>query len=76
MRSRGAVEVHRHASRTRNRMWAHLPHVQVINWEAFDEAGVINARDVDELLFTDSVDEAFDHIIKAIGSHAPLSPSS
>jgi len=49
---------------------------RVINWEAFDEAGVINARDVDELLFTDSVDEAFDHIIKAIGSHAPLSPSS
>lgn len=41
---------------------------RVINWEAFDEAGVINRRDVDELLFTDSVDEAFDHIIRAIGS--------
>ena len=49
--------------------------VQVINWEAFDEAGVINARDVDELLFTDSVDEAFDHIVKAIGSRGPLSPN-
>ena len=59
--------------------WAHPSyacHVQVINWQAFDEAGVINAKDVDELLFTDSVDEAFDHIIKAIGSHAPLSPAS
>jgi len=44
---------------------------RVINWEAFDEAGVINQRDVDELLFTDSVDEAFDHIIRAIGSQSP-----
>lgn len=43
---------------------------RVINWDAFGDAGVINPRDVDELLFTDSVDEAFEHIIKAIGSHA------
>jgi len=40
---------------------------RVINWEAFSKAGVINQRDVDELLFTDSVEEAFQHIIKAIG---------
>lgn len=40
---------------------------RVINWEAFSDAGVINQKDVDELLFTDSVDEAFQHIIKAIG---------
>jgi len=44
---------------------------RVINWEAFDEAGVINQRDVDELLFTDSVDEAFAHIILAIGGGSP-----
>jgi len=41
---------------------------QVINWEAFDDAGVINQRDVDEILFTDSVNEAFDYIVQAIGS--------
>ena len=41
---------------------------KVINWEAFGNAGVINQRDVDELLFTDSVDEAFDHIVRAVGS--------
>ena len=34
----------------------------------YDSAGVINRKDVDELLFTDSVDEAFDHIVQAIGS--------
>ena len=46
---------------------------KVINWEAFGQAGVINRSDVDELLFTDSVDEAFDHIVTAIGSmtHSP-----
>ena len=43
---------------------------KVINWEAFGAAGVINQTDVDELLFTDSVDEAFEHIVKAIGSMA------
>jgi len=47
---------------------------KVIDWEAFDDAGVINGRDLDELLFTDSVDEAFDHIVSAIGS-MPGSPS-
>jgi len=44
-----------------------------INWDAFDEAGVINKRDVDELLFTDSVDEAYEYIVSALGS-MPGSP--
>ena len=47
---------------------------RVINWEAFGDAGVINQRDVDELLFTDSVDEAFDYIVKALGK-LPASPN-
>lgn len=41
---------------------------RVINWDAFNEAGVINGSDVDELLFTDSVDEAFDHIVQRLGT--------
>jgi len=43
---------------------------RVINWDAFGDAGVINRRDVDELLFTDSVDEAFEYIVNAVGSLA------
>ena len=41
---------------------------KVIDWQAFAAAGVVNARDVDELLFTDSVDEAFDFITQRIGA--------
>ena len=40
----------------------------VINWEAFMKSGTIAKRDVDELFFTDSVDEAFDHIVSHLSS--------
>ena len=35
-----------------------------IDWQAFSESGTIAQKDVDELLFTDDVDEAFDYITK------------
>jgi len=41
---------------------------RVINWDAFGDAGVINQRDVDELLFTDDVDEAFDFLVNTLGA--------
>jgi predicted Rossmann-fold nucleotide-binding protein len=41
---------------------------RVINWDAFKDAGVINQRDVDELLFTDDVDEAFDFLVNTLGA--------
>jgi len=40
----------------------------VINWDAFKASGTINPRDVDELLFTDDVDEAFEYIVERLGS--------
>ncbi len=36
--------------------------------DAFKESGTINAKDVDELLFTDDVGEAFDFITTKLGS--------
>jgi hypothetical protein len=41
---------------------------RVINWDAFKASGTINNRDVEELLFTDSVDEAFEYITRRLGS--------
>ena len=41
---------------------------KVLNWEAFAEMGTIAKRDVDELLFTDDVDEAFDYITERLGA--------
>jgi len=43
---------------------------EVINWQKFCEHGTANQRDVDELLFTDSVDEAFDFITERVGSYS------
>ena len=40
----------------------------VINWDAFKRSGTIAASDVDDLLFTDCVDEAFDHITSRLRS--------
>ncbi|EOD32577.1 putative lysine decarboxylase, partial [Emiliania huxleyi CCMP1516] len=34
----------------------------VVNWHAIADFGTINRKEVDEILFTDSVDEAFDYI--------------
>jgi len=47
---------------------------KVINWDAFKQSGTINGRDVDELLFTDDVDEAFEYITERLGSHGLNSP--
>jgi len=41
---------------------------KVINWDAFKESGTIAGRDVDELLFTDSVDEAFEYITSRLAT--------
>ena len=38
----------------------------IINWEVIGKYGVINPAEVDELLFTDDVDEAFNFIIQAL----------
>ena len=38
----------------------------VINWQSLAIYGVINPKDVDELLFTDDVQEAFDYIVKSL----------
>jgi len=46
----------------------------VINWDAFKGSGTINGRDVDELLFTDDVHEAFDFITSHLGSRGADSP--
>ena len=40
----------------------------IMNWETIAEYGVINAADVDELLFTDDVEEAFKFIVGALES--------
>jgi len=41
---------------------------RTINWDAFEEAGVINQKEIDELLFTDDVDEAFTFLVTALGA--------
>ena len=38
----------------------------IMNWDTIAEYGVINPADVDELLFTDDVDEAFKYIINGL----------
>ena len=38
----------------------------VINWQTLGIYGVINPSDVDELLFTDDVQEAFDFIVRSL----------
>ena len=38
----------------------------IINWETIGKYGVINPAEVNELLFTDDVDEAFKYIIKEL----------
>jgi len=38
----------------------------VVNWHAIADFGTINRKEVDEILFTDSVDEAFDYITSAL----------
>jgi len=38
----------------------------IINWDTIGDYGVINPSDVDELLFTDDVDEAFSFIVGAL----------
>ena len=38
----------------------------VINWDSLAGYGVINPKDVDELLFTDDVSEAFDFIVRGL----------
>jgi len=43
---------------------------EVVNWKSFGDYGVINQSDVDELLFTDSVEEAFDFITRSLESGA------
>lgn len=40
---------------------------RVINWSAFAESGTIKKHDVDTLLFTDDVDEAFEYITQQLG---------
>ena len=35
---------------------------QVVNWQALVDMGTISQQDVDDILFTDCVDEAFNHI--------------
>ena len=34
----------------------------IINWQALADFGTISQKEVDDLLFTDSVDEAFEFI--------------
>ena len=41
---------------------------QVIDWDAFAKSGTVAQKDVDELLFTDCIDEAFQFITERIGS--------
>ena len=38
----------------------------VINWDSLASYGVINPKDVDELLFTDDISEAFDFIVQGL----------
>ena len=40
--------------------------LKVIDWKAFAESGTIAQKDVDELLFTDDVDEAFEFITERL----------
>ena len=40
--------------------------LKVIDWKAFEESGTIAKKDVDELLFTDDVDEAFEYITERL----------
>mmetsp|Transcript_2883 Transcript_2883/g.8993 ORF Transcript_2883/g.8993 Transcript_2883/m.8993 type:complete len:383 (+) Transcript_2883:53-1201(+) len=39
---------------------------EVINWQALADSGTINQRDIDELLFTDDVEEAFQFVTEAL----------
>lgn len=41
----------------------------VINWQAMVDYGTISQEDVDELLFTDNVEEAFQYITKQLDEH-------
>lgn len=42
----------------------------VLNWERFAKYGTISSRDVDELFFTDSVDDAFAFVTEKLDSMA------
>jgi len=39
---------------------------EIINWRALANYGTIKESDIDELLFTDSVDEAFEYLTKRL----------
>lgn len=42
-----------------------------INWQFLVECGVINQSDVDDLFFTDSVEDAFRHVTKTLTTETP-----
>jgi len=44
----------------------------VVNWEALARYGTIAEKDISELLFTDSVEEAFDYLTKKLVMGAQL----
>ena len=48
----------------------------VVNWDALARYGTIAENDVKQLLFTDSVDEAFDHVTKALMGAPGLTESA
>lgn len=60
------------------KMRKHLPIVlygtafwrDVINFDALIQAGTIDAADLDLMFFTDSIDEAYDHVTRALEAHA------
>lgn len=39
---------------------------EIINWQAMVNYGTISQSDIDQLFFTDSVDEAFNYVVNAL----------
>eukprot|EP01062_Namystynia_karyoxenos_P073267 TRINITY_DN70095_c0_g1_i1.p1 TRINITY_DN70095_c0_g1~~TRINITY_DN70095_c0_g1_i1.p1 ORF type:complete len:438 (+),score=178.01 TRINITY_DN70095_c0_g1_i1:81-1316(+) len=48
---------------------------EAINWQMIADKGVISQAEVDSMLFTDDIDEAFRHITQSIISNIPKSPT-
>jgi len=49
---------------------------EAINWKFLADKGVISPAEVDSMLFTDDIDEAFDHITSSIMKQGPGSPKA